>query len=101
MFLAELVRGLNITNDKAYGDIEIKGVAYDSRKVGQGYVFVCIDGMTTDGHDYAYEAVGNGAVAVIVQKDIEMPERITVLRTEDTRRALAHVSDRFFGHPSG
>lgn len=101
MLLAELVRGLNITNDEGYGDIEIKGVAYDSRKVGKGYVFVCIDGMTTDGHDYACEALEKGAAALIVQKDIGITGKTTVLRTDDTRKALAHVSDRFYGHPSG
>jgi UDP-N-acetylmuramoyl-L-alanyl-D-glutamate--2,6-diaminopimelate ligase len=101
MLLAELVRGLNITNVKGDGDIEIKGIAYDSRKVGKGYVFVCIDGMATDGHDYACEAVENGAAALIVQKDMGMKENVTVMRTGDTRKALAYVSDRFYGHPSG
>jgi UDP-N-acetylmuramoyl-L-alanyl-D-glutamate--2,6-diaminopimelate ligase len=101
MLLAELVRGLNITNVKGEGDIEIKGIAYDSRKVGKGYVFVCIDGMTADGHDYAYEAMKKGAVALIVQKDTGMNENVTVMRTDDTRKALALVSDRFYGHPSG
>jgi UDP-N-acetylmuramoyl-L-alanyl-D-glutamate--2,6-diaminopimelate ligase len=101
MLLAELVRGLNITNVKGEENIEIKGVAYDSRKVGKGYVFVCIDGMTTDGHDYATEALENGAAALIVQKDIEVSGELTVLCTDDTRKALAYVSDRFYGHPSG
>jgi UDP-N-acetylmuramoyl-L-alanyl-D-glutamate--2,6-diaminopimelate ligase len=101
MLLAELVGGLDITNAKGEGNIEINGVAYDSRKVEEGNVFVCIDGMTTDGHDYAEEALKNGAAALIAQKEILAPEGVPVLRTEDTRKALAQVSDRFYGHPSG
>lgn len=100
MLLAELVRDLNVLDIRGDSNIQIAGVAYDSRKVRKGYVFVCIDGMTTDGHDYADEALDNGAVAFIAQRDLQLPEGMPVIKTKDTRIALACVSDKFYGHLS-
>lgn len=101
MLLAELVRDLNVLDIRGDSEIEIAGIAYDSREVRKGYVFVCIDGMTTDGHDYASQALDNGAAAFIIQKDLQIPEGTTIIKTDDTRIALACVSDKFYGHVSG
>lgn len=101
MLLAELIKGLDSDYTKGSLKIEIAGVAYDSRKVVKDTVFVCIDGTKTDGHDYIPQALQNGASAVVVQKDVQVPEGITVIRTQDTRYALAYISDAFFRHPSG
>lgn len=101
MLLAELIKGLDTHYVKGNLKIEISGVAYDSRKVAGDSVFVCIDGTRTDGHDYIPQALNNGAVALVVQKDVNVPEGITVIRTPDTRYALAYISDAFFRHPSG
>lgn len=101
MLLAELIKGLDTDYTKGSLKIEIAGVAYDSRKVVKDTVFVCIDGTKTDGHDYIPQALQNGASAVVVQKDVQVPEGITVIRTQDTRYALAYISDAFFRHPSG
>ena len=101
MLLKDLIKGLEIAELKGDMDIDIKGIAYDSRKVRVGYLFVCIDGTMTDGHDYVGQALDNGAVAFIVQKEIALPEDASVIRTNNTRYALAYVSDVFFSHPSG
>lgn len=101
MLLRDLIKGLEIEDLEGNMDVDIKGIAYDSRKVRAGYLFVCIDGTTTDGHDYAGQALDNGAAAFIVQKEIALPEGAGVIRTNNTRYALAYVSDVFFGHPSG
>jgi UDP-N-acetylmuramoyl-L-alanyl-D-glutamate--2,6-diaminopimelate ligase len=101
MLLKDLTRGLEILDLKGDADIEVKGIAYDSRKVRAGYLFVCIDGMTADGHDYVNQALDNGAAAFIVQKETVLPEGVGVVRTNNTRYALAYVSDIFYGHPSG
>lgn len=101
MILTELIRGMETEYIKGNIKIEISGVAHDSRKVSQGSVFVCIDGTKTDGHDYIPQALEKGAAALVVQKDVEVPEGITVVRVQDTRYALAFISDAFFRHPSG
>lgn len=101
MLLKDLIKGLEVIYEKGGTDTEIAGISYDSRKVRNGYVFVCIDGTTTDGHDYVQQALENGAAAFIVQKDVKLPEGVSVIKTADTRYALACISDAYFGHPSG
>lgn len=101
MLLKDLIGGLKVEDVKGSTQTDIKGIAYDSRKVREGWLFVCIDGTKTDGHDYAGQALENGAAAFIVQKEVALPEGSNVVRTGDTRYALAHVSDAFYGHPSG
>ncbi len=101
MLLEQLVKGLKISSSKGNMGVDIKGIAYDSRKVRAGYLFVCIDGTTADGHDYVNQAIDNGASAFIVQKETSLPDGASVVRTDNTRYALAYVSDVFYGHPSG
>lgn len=101
MLLKQLVEGLDVVSIKGSLNIEVGGIAHDSRKVRNGSLFVCIEGFKVDGHQYIPFAVENGAAALLVQKDVEVPEHITVIRVSDTRYGLAHVSDAFFDHPSG
>ena len=92
---------------KAKGDLEfdVKGVAHDSRKVEDGYMFVAIKGFETDGHEYVKQAIENGAKVVVVE-DIskinksDLKGDITLVVAPDTRRALAIIACNFFGNPS-
>ncbi len=101
MLLSELINGLDIVGMHGDAEIDIKGIAYDSRKVKEGYLFVCIEGTVTDGHKFIPGALENKARALLVSKGVDVPEGVTVVRTDDTRYGLAYVSDKFFGHPSG
>lgn len=100
MTLEELIEGLDIHEHSGDMSIPIDTIVYDSRKARKGALFVCIEGYVTDGHHYAMQAEKQGAEALIVQKKIA-GVTLPWVRVPDTRRALAHVSDRFFGHPSG
>ncbi|WP_282924082.1 UDP-N-acetylmuramoyl-L-alanyl-D-glutamate--2,6-diaminopimelate ligase [Mediterraneibacter massiliensis] len=88
----EVVRG----SDKT----EVTTLANDSRKVEKGSVFVCISGAVSDGHAYIKEVAEKGASAVIIEKDAETPEGLTVIRVKDTRYALALMSAAYFGYPA-
>ena len=93
----------NVEYELINGDvkgIDIKDIAYDSRKANEGTVFVCLCGAAADGHDFAEKAYEGGCRVFVVQKRIELPEDATVLLVSDTRAALALISDNFFGHPS-
>lgn len=79
-------------------DTEISDLAYDSRKVGAGAVFVCLRGAKFDGHAYAAQAVKDGAVALIVEEAVELP--VTVIRVKNTREALAIMARNWFGNPA-
>jgi len=100
LLLRELVKDLDIKSVQGSLDIDIDGVAYDSRKAGQGSLFVCIEGTVVDGHLYINDAIENGTKAFLVQKHVDVPEGITVVEIEDTRYGLACVADAFFGQPS-
>ena len=73
-------------------DREISTLAYDSRKVEEGSVFICITGAVRDGHEFAGEVVENGASVLVVEKDVEVEDSVTVLKVENTRAALAKLS---------
>jgi UDP-N-acetylmuramoyl-L-alanyl-D-glutamate--2,6-diaminopimelate ligase len=80
--------------------VEIKGLQTDSRKVQPGDLFVCVQGLTVDGHRFAQDAVANGAVAVVLEKDVELPESVTKVFVTDSRRVMAIVADAFYGQPT-
>jgi UDP-N-acetylmuramoyl-L-alanyl-D-glutamate--2,6-diaminopimelate ligase len=83
-------------------DPTIRGIAYDSRQVAPGDLFVALRGELHDGHDYLAQALELGAVALLVERlpaGIELRGR-TAMRVPDSRRALAPVATRFFGTPA-
>jgi len=98
MRLVDLVEGLeaSIFGEK---NVSIRGIAYDSRQVKPGFVFVAITGFKMDGHDFIEQAVQNGAVAVVVGKNGKRDD-VTVVQVTDSRRALAVLSANFYQHPS-
>ncbi|MCG4584000.1 Mur ligase domain-containing protein, partial [Anaerosalibacter bizertensis] len=74
MKIKNIIKGLEV--EKIYGSLEkdIKGISYDSRKVGSNYVFVAIEGFESDGHKYIDQAIEKGATALVVTKDIKVDE---------------------------
>ena len=67
-------------------DIDITGIAYDSRNVLPGNVFVCIKGFETDGHKYAEMAVKNGASLIVAEDKIDVD--VPVWYVENSTRCL-------------
>lgn len=91
-------------------DKEITSVEFDSRKVFDGSLFVCVKGFTVDGHTFASKAAGQGAAALIVDSRREdFPDEnlrkisdeygICVVETKDTHKMLADMSANFYNHP--
>ncbi len=103
MLLSELLGGIGYECVQGSVDRAVSGVVYDSRKVERGCLFICIQGANFDGHDFAPEAAGQGAAALIVSEDVAGLEAldVTVIRVEDTRYAMAFISAAWFGHPAG
>ena len=105
MELKQLLVGLENLKVKGNLDIEISGIENNSKNVKQGYLFVAIQGFSTDGHQYVESAIQNGAVAIMIQegcnlKGVKIPDNVTVVMAKDTREGLAIVSDNFYDHPS-
>lgn len=76
----------------------IHSIEMDSRDVGKGSLFICIEGYTVDGHDYAETAVKNGAVAILAEKELDV--NVPVVIVKDTKRAMARLADIFYGQPT-
>ena len=82
--------------------LEVSGVAYDSRRVAPGDLFVAVRGYQTDGHLYAAQAVRAGAAALALEREVEgIPATAPRLMVRSGREALALLADAFYGHPSG
>ncbi len=99
MKLSEVLKDLDYRAENLT-DVEIKDIAYDSRKAGEGIVFVCLQGAFADGHKYAGSAYEKGSRVFVCSKDIEVGEDATVIKVDDTRAALAKMSCNFFRNPS-
>ncbi len=98
--LDRLLGRLDYTIVQGKTDLNITSLAYDSRKVTEGCLFVCIKGAVSDGHAYAADAAGKGAAALLVQEDVTVPDSVTIIKVPDTRYALALASAAWFGHPA-
>lgn len=79
------------------GEIEVCGITNDSREIKQGYAFVCIQGVTDDGHKYAQKAAELGASVVITERKMGVVNEITV---PDTRELYADMCARWFDCPA-
>lgn len=100
MRLSGLLERLTYEVLQGNDEIEITTLANDSRIVSAGSVFVCISGAVVDGHKFIDDVVEKGAVAVIVEREVEAPEHVTVIKVDDTRYALALASAAYFGYPA-
>jgi UDP-N-acetylmuramoyl-L-alanyl-D-glutamate--2,6-diaminopimelate ligase len=81
-------------------EMEYTGIAYDSRKVKPGDVFVAIPGFKVDGADFIPQAIEKGAKVIVAEKDVEVPSGIDLQKVPSARKALAHLADKFYDHPS-
>lgn len=79
------------------GSLEITGVTCDSRKVEEGFAFVCIAGSVSDGHDYAQKALESGAAVIICERDLGLRNQIIV---QNTHSAFAQMSANWFKNPA-
>lgn len=80
------------------GPYEVNAVEFSSRDVAPGALFFCVPGTTVDGHDFAADALERGAVALVVERklDLDAPQFLV----DDAREALALCSANFYGMPS-
>lgn len=88
--------GVRIAGDERFADV--RAIAYDSRAVTPGTLFVAIPGFHRDGHEFAADAAAKGAVAVVAERPLSLGVPVAVV--PDTRAALADVAAEFFDHPT-
>lgn len=87
-------------------DADLSDPQYDSRKVTRGSTFVAIKGFAQDGHSYIKQAIEHGATTIVLEDAQALTEfdadasGVNRMLVEDSRKALAHISEEAFGHPS-
>ena len=101
MKLSELLKNIRPLAIEGSSDVDIKGVDIDSRKVGDGHLFIAMKGTVTDGHKFIPKALELGAKAVLCE---DMPEKrsegVTYIQVASTEDAAGKVATIFYGDPS-
>ena len=98
MKLNELLKNVEIIESNADMELEISGVAYDSRKVERDGLFVAISGFSTDGNRFIPMAMEKGAAAIVTAKKPEMDVPYVLVASD--RLALAQIGINLYGHPA-
>ena len=80
-------------------DMDIAGIAYDSRQVKDNYLFVAIRGEKFDGHAFIRDAKNKGAIVIAAEKEFGDAENGHIL-VKDSRKALACIANNFYERPS-
>lgn len=96
----ELLKDLEYEVVSGSVDVNVKELIYNTKMVSKECMFVCIRGAVFDSHDAAAEAAAGGAVVIVAERPVEVPEGICVVRVKDTRYALALISAAYFGYPA-
>lgn len=101
MLLKELIKNIRPVKIAGSTEADIKGVNIDSRRIGQGHLFVAMKGTQVDGHTFIEKAIGLGAVAVLCE---DMPaalaDGITYIQVQSTEDVVGELATAFYGRPS-
>ena len=100
MILENLFESIPVLGITGRMDVEIEGLAYDSRMVEPGGIFVAVPGYEADGSDYITDALSRGAVAVVSENELDLGASATHIHVQDVRRALAEIANIFHGNLS-
>lgn len=99
--LKDILYKVNITSASGDMGISINGIAFDSRKVKEGFLFVAVKGTLSDGHDFIKSAVQKGAKAIVSEKLPEtLSPHVTYVTVKDSAKALGTIAANFYDNPS-
>ena len=95
-----LLKNLDYQIIKGTREGEITALVYDSRRVTKDCMFVCIKGAVYDSHEHVEEITAKGARVIVAEREVEVPEGVTLVLVADTRYALSLLSAAYFDHPA-
>ena len=81
-------------------DVEIKGLEYDSRNVKEGDLLICINGANVNGHKFIESAKAKGAVAFIIEEDVQKDDGFTYVKVQSTNEVMHILGRNFYENPS-
>lgn len=101
MKLQDLLKGLDVLEQKGASDIDINGVNIDSRQVKDGNMFIAVKGTAADGHAYIGKAIELGAKAVVCEDmPQELAEGVAYVRLANTEQNVGQIATNFYGDPT-
>ena len=89
-----------LSTDRSIENVDIEQITDQSDKAKSRSLLICIKGARFDGHDFAMQAYENGCRHFVAERVLDLPKDAVVFLTPNARKALAHLSCRFFGDPS-
>ncbi len=97
----ELIKSIDFSKIYNLNNLDVEGIAYDSRKVKENFVFVALKGSSSDGHQFINDAVSRGAKTIVAaKKSAIVPSDVGEVIVNDTREALHKLASVFYGEPS-
>ena len=101
MKLLELLNGVKYEVEVGSLNKDINHLQYDSRKILEGDMFVCLKGFEVDGHEYAQKAIDLGAKVIVCENHIDVVGNdITIIKVKEGRKTLATMAANYYGHPT-
>jgi len=101
MKIEKLLNGIDVVSLTGEKNVVISNVAFDSRNVTKGSLFVAVKGYTSDGHDFIPSAVSSGAKAILCEILPQNPDKnVCWIKTNDSAKALGLAASNYFGNPS-
>lgn len=98
--LEDLLNGISIEKIEGNAKVNIVDISADSRSIKKGSLFICLIGYNTDGHKYVAQAIEKGAIAIVAEKSVSVPDNVTVVYVKNTRTAMEDIAPKFFDYPS-
>ena len=98
--LTDLLKNVDYELVKGSLDVEISDVKDDSRKVEQDDMYIAKVGASSDGHKYIPDVIKKGAKVIVIEKDMDIQEDVTVIKVKSSREAMAEISAAYFNYPA-
>lgn len=98
--LKKLLENVDYELVKGSLDVNISDIKDDSRKVEKNDMYIAKIGSTSDSHKYISEVIKKGANVIVIERDVEIPEDVTVIKVKSSREAMAYISAAYFNYPA-
>lgn len=102
MLFSEIIKHIRNANVINAADVQITGIAYDSRNVKPGFIFIARKGGAFDSHDFILKALDSGAVAIVAEREVEdaVDKGAPYVVVPDGRIAMGQAAAAFYNYPS-
>lgn len=98
MYLVDILKNINYTTKDNLFEIEINNLSFNANDCSKNCLHFCFNGSQTDGHAFAKDAIKNGAVALVVERFLNV--KVPQILVQNARKALAIASANFYGNPA-